>query len=761
MSSPWPPDQEGFPAPLPWLTRAGASPHVPGSPLEIISNLRTLLAGIAKDGTIDRPFTSPNADSPIPLRKAVHALGACGLVKREGRPSRLSLTDEASYFLESGDELYLIAVFHANVRFVGEVLASLGEGLAHNELNEVAAKEYGLRWDSLDQVRRRVYWLRAAGLVDYWTNGKVVPTERGLRFLERLELVTPDQLPHRRRTSAQAVELPPPPALLAVELADADQAALRSRKRPLGYVAGGARVEVLARLVNAAVPEITRSDFRSFCTEEFGVLGSSAEQTLGTLRSFGLLAQVGTDTFAATELAASCLASDEALDFVRLLHLNIALLGETLEALEDESHSSTLLRVLAERYPHMQLTREDVTRRLALLLDTGLAERIGLAVRRTELGTTLVHTLPLLEHANSDELASTDDVVVRGESAAEARATADAGRRSFGLLATEVVQAATDSADHQRFERAVAAAFRALGVDVETHGGPKKTDVVIELWQSPTDRQRVAVEAKTDGAGLVTDQDVKFWRLGEHRERHEARSTVLVGPRFDARVVQEAAREKVALLTARELANAVMRHSRTPLTPREITAMVTAGNAEALALTWRAAERRQEALSLVLHTLWKSGNDPVDIQYTTGVLGVSDIWRETKGALETPLDSSEIEEALAFLGAPFIAGVARQGGDHVVTAPPSLIAARLRALASVIESAGEERPTGGHGGEEPPTPPARPGPEPSVPRQQEPPTNVTASLVRTWAKSQGRAINERGRLPQSLIKEYMQAHGRE
>ncbi|MEV6263309.1 hypothetical protein AB0M42_21510 [Streptomyces sp. NPDC051784] len=156
-------------------------------------------------------------------------------------------------------------------------------------------------------------------------------------------------------------------------------------------------------------------------------------------------------------------------------------------------------------------------------------------------------------------------------------------------------------------------------------------------------------------------------------ERHEAQSTVLVGPRFDARVVQEAAREKVALLTARELADAVMRHTRTPLTPREITAMVTAGDAEALALTWRAAERRQEALSLVLHTLWKSGNDPVDIQYTSGVLGVSDTWRETKGALETPPDSSEIEEALSFLGSPFIAGVARQGGDHVVTAPPSLI----------------------------------------------------------------------------------------
>jgi hypothetical protein len=48
-----------------------------------------------------------------------------------------------------------------------------------------------------------------------------------------------------------------------------------------------------------------------------------------------------------------------------------------------------------------------------------------------------------------------------------------------------------------------------------------------------------------------------------------------------------------------------------------------------------------------------------------------------------------------------------------------------------------------------------------VPRQQEPSAGITASLVRAWAKSQGRAVNERGRLPENLIKEYTQAHDRE
>ncbi|PVC74526.1 restriction endonuclease [Streptomyces sp. CS081A] len=752
----------GFPTPLPWLTRASASPYVPGTPQEITGNLRALLLSILEDGTIDRPFTWPGSERSVPLRNAAHALGSCGLLTREGRPPRLTLTRAARHFLDSGDELHLIAVLHANVRFMGEALAEVGDGITHTELNKVAGTEYGLSWNSLDQVRRRVYWLRAAGLVEYWTNGRIVATERGREFLERLETADRDRLPHRRPPAPELVELPPLPASLAPALSGMDQAALRSRKRLLGYIAGGVRMDVLARLVNAAVPDITRADFKAFCVEEFGVLESSAEQTLSTLRSLGLLTQVGTDTFAATEYATSCLESDEPVDLVRLLHLHVALLGETLDALENSAPSSALALVLAERYPDIPLTHQDVTRRVALFLETGLAERIGLTVRRTELGAALVRTLPLLRPTNPGPVAHVDAAATPGVPGTPAPAAAGGDpTHNVGSLAAEVVRAAVDSSDYRRFERAVAAAFSALGVDVETHSGPKRTDAVVELWRSPTERYRIAVEAKTDGAGLVTDQDVRFRRLGEHRTRHTAQGTVLVGPGFDARLVQEAASEKVALLTARELADALVRHARTPLAPRELAALVIRGEADALERTWRAAERRQETLGLVVHTLWKSGNDPVEVRHTTGALGINDIWRETRKTLGTPLDPDETGAALAFLETPFLSGVERQGGGHVITAPPSLIAARLRALATAIESAGEEGPPGDHCPEGTFAPPERPGPVPSgqtsVPHQQQASSNIQASAVRAWAKARGRAVNERGRLPERLVTDYLRA----
>lgn len=743
--------RKDFPPPLDWSARAGAAPYLPGGPKGIIENLAALLGDIADNPLLDRSVLLPAVGTSVPLRKIASALGTCGLFTRESRPARLNLTEDARYFLESADELYLFAVLHANVRFMGEVLAHVGGGITHEQLQEIAASQYALHWASLDQVRRRVYWLRATGLVEFWTNNKIVSTPRGRKLLEQLELVDPDALPHRRIEPPGRVELPAPPAPLAARLAETDQAALLSRKRPMGYVAGGWQVEVLGRVVNAAMPEITREDFLRFCVEQFHVAASSAEQALGPLRTLEILEQIGPDTFAATEIAAACLASGEPLDFIRLLHLNVAMLGETLDALDSGVHSRDVPKIFTERYPglRIQFSREDITTRLALLHEAGLVERIGLTIQRTPLGTAFLYTLPLLkrEGDGTEQAASSEDARSLPESAIRDNASA------AGPLAAEVVRASTDSAEPRRFERAVAAAFCFLGVEVEPHGGPKRTDLIVGLWKSPTSLIRVAVEVKTDGAGLVTDQDVKFLRLAEHRQIHRAHGTVLIGPQFDARVEHEAAREGVAVLTAQALGRAVLRHARAPLAPSEVAALVTAGGADALERTWAVAERRQEALGHVLHAVWKSGNDPVDVAFTSGALGITDIWRETKGMLETPLSQAEIEEALVFLGAPIIAGVAKQGSEYVATAPPPLVAARLRALASAIEST----VCGDGGRASAPNHPPLPAPRPRQAQGLEAPDAVDPAAVRAWAQAQGRTVNSRGRLPASVIRDYRRA----
>jgi hypothetical protein len=93
---------------------------------ELIDNLRALLLDIDRDPAIDRPFTWPGQAKQTSIRDVMYNFGTAGLVRREGPPARLVLTEEARRFLESGDPTYLVAVLHCNVRFIGEALASLG-----------------------------------------------------------------------------------------------------------------------------------------------------------------------------------------------------------------------------------------------------------------------------------------------------------------------------------------------------------------------------------------------------------------------------------------------------------------------------------------------------------------------------------------------------------------------------------------------------------------------------------------------------------
>ncbi|MGW7194978.1 Lsr2 family DNA-binding protein [Streptomyces chryseus] len=705
---------------------------------------------IDADPLVDRTFTWPGADSPVQLRQGLDYMGNCGLFIREGRPSRVLLTPEARHFLDTGDVAYLIAVLHAHVRFFGEALESIGKGLTYDELNHIAVNSYELNWKSLDQVRRRVHWMRGTGMVEYWTNGQIVPTEKGRALLPRLKLVRPRDLESQRQAANLPAGLPDPPRLVATCLNEVTEEKLRARKRVLGYIAGGANMTALSRLVDAAAAGLSRGEFIQFSTETFDVSKSSAEQTLNTLQGLDLLVQVGPDQFAATDLAAEWLNSGEAVDLIRHLHLNLALLGEALDALESASDSATLTGILAKKYPTSDLTRKDVTARLALLVETGLAERVGNVTRRTALGTALAGSLPLQERHDVHR-----DSMPRGAGTA---ATETGPHLSLPeQLAAKVVSSSTDSANYQRFEQALAEAFRYLAMDVEVHSGPAKTDLVVTLWLSPTSRRRIAVEAKTDGAGLVTDQDVRFMRLSEHRARHHADHTVLIGPAFDSRVFREASKEDVAVLTAKQLAEAVVRHSETPLYPHELVDLLLAGQADALEHTWSETERRTEALALVVNAMWKSANDPVDIEFGAGALDVRDIWRETKSSLETPLDKKEIEEALAFLISPCVAGVVKRGSDHAITTPPELITSRLRSLAAAIEA---KAVSAGSGWEDPNAIAASSGPlRDGLPKTNPSSNDIEPAQVRAWAKVEGRPVNVRGRLPESLIREYKQAHG--
>jgi ribosomal protein S19E (S16A) len=343
----------GFPVVRKWPQRSSSTPWVPGSPDQIIENLRGLLAEIKSDGTPDRSFAWPTNGTTNTIRAAVHSLGSCGLVNKKG--DHLELSDDAEQFLVSGDTDYLIATFHSNVRFVGELLAELETPKTHSELNSVASEKYLLEWSTLDQVRRRTNWLRTAGLIELWKSGnKLALTDEGRRFSDRIQLVTLGEIPGSSSAQPLDFTLAPPSPKIRAELEALDQSALASRKTQWGYIAGGSSLDNIKFLVNAFSPESSRAHFVRLCVDQLSVKESSAEQSLNTLRALGFVEQTGLSTFAPTLLSQEWLTSEDPLDLVRILHVKVALVAEVLSALKEENDTGAARRWLTTHYPDPQ-----------------------------------------------------------------------------------------------------------------------------------------------------------------------------------------------------------------------------------------------------------------------------------------------------------------------------------------------------------------------------------------------------------------------
>jgi hypothetical protein len=109
-------------------------------------------------------------------------------------------------------------------------------------------------------------------------------------------------------------------------------------------------------------------------------------------------------------------------------------------------------------------------------------------------------------------------------------------------------------------------AFDLLGFSAMWLGGSGKTDVLLDAPLGKDDAYRAIVDCKTSGAGAVTDQQVDWVTLREHKEKHSADYVALVGPKpTGARLFERAEAEGVTVIPVDELIALCHRHAKAPI----------------------------------------------------------------------------------------------------------------------------------------------------------------------------------------------------
>ena len=260
-----------------------------------------------------------------------------------------------------------------------------------------------------------------------------------------------------------------------------------------------------------------------------------------------------------SELTRKWLDTDDGGILIAAMHGRVRFVGEMLHVLREPLYTEELLSIANSRYGMGWITRTQISIRRGWLQSAKLirvAEEGRLVT--TEEGRSVVARLELHPPLCTANEAEFPEGEAKGEDEAENSEVAE--------LAREIVEASTHSKDADRFEEVIRDAFDFLGFDALWLGGSGKTDVLLDAPLGLDESYRVAVDAKTTSSGRLDDLQVDWDTLEEHRIKHKADYSLLVGPRpKPGRLMDRARGKHVAVLSAEELASLCRQHAQAPL----------------------------------------------------------------------------------------------------------------------------------------------------------------------------------------------------
>ncbi len=261
-------------------------------------------------------------------------------------------------------------------------------------------------------------------------------------------------------------------------------------------------------------------------------------------------------------------------------------------------------------------------------------------------------------------------------------------------LAIEIVEVSTDSKNPDHLERVVRDAFSFLGFQARWLGGSGKTDVLLDAPAGPDESYRVAIDAKTAGSGTLSDHQVDWMTLTEHRKKHQADYSMLVGPQpSSGRLMKRAEERQVAVLSASLLAGLCRQHAEAPLGLSDYRSlfakrrndgewMPRGGEVDTSGLDEVAEEGPQmrRLVTAVVNVLSERCK-------VVGPLRARDLWliMLERGEVAEGSSKDEIQSLLGMLAHPLVRAVDGDAENgYVLSSKPAVTRMRLQHLAEAI-----------------------------------------------------------------------------
>lgn len=465
-------------------------------------------------------------------------LKGVGLVRNQA--GRLTLSDIGTHFLSEPTQRNLADQIQDRFRLFGEVLGILEiEPATVEEADKILCNSYGLDWNNLSNIRRRMDWLEVLGLIRAIGNRKWEVTDSGREALKDWCLVNPKVL-ELMDFEPNDIEINDPPEEIAILLQRLSDSPEMHKKRSTYniWVPSPNRIENLRMIIQVAFDQITKMDLFGFVEKEFHLKLSTVESMLPFLKVSGLLEEVGRNVYVATPAAKAWLKTGSDLDFIRILHANMQFVGEMIKAAENDIIRNDIY-AQAKLYG---LNVEKARWIAGFLVEAGLLEEPQyLHLKATYMGRNFIAGLPLAE-ANRTVVEQTNELD-------EVKAVRAQCPSKFEMVCNRLHNTSTDPGAEGKgsgvaFEEAIADIFRFMGFKAERIGGSGDTDVVVK-WKDEEDKYIVAIiDGKSKSGGQVSHGDISDVAIDAHKEKNNADYVAIVGPGFSGNTIQNHARKK-------------------------------------------------------------------------------------------------------------------------------------------------------------------------------------------------------------------------
>ena len=329
------------------------------------------------------------------------------------------------------------------------------------------------------------------------------------------------------------------------------------------------------------------------------------------------------------------------------------------------SDGNDLYKKLTNRLGIIWATKAQVNWRLYWLMNLKLVEKRGRVYELTESGKELVkmtEEAPRVE----EEMEEKVERILREEEVP---------------VCISLREAQYDSSHPERFEKLVAEAFEYLGFKTEHIGVPGDTDVLLHASLGKETYQ-VVVDSKTSSRKIISDAQITWPTLKDHKEKHNAKYVAVVGPDFRGGNLEKRAQEYRVTLIKTEYLNDILKiHSKFPFSLSDLEVLFTHSGLlkeEVKGHLKEKAQRHQRLVNLIPKIFLEIRRRQELVEAPLNATGLYFILKE-----EYSLD--EIKKVIDFLSSDLVEALRSEKGEVSTTVEIGTLKQKLKMIIKAIE----------------------------------------------------------------------------